>query len=61
MMVTDLEGLVAQDHQVRIVWAFAEAQDLSPLYDKIAARDPASGRPAIGSSMSIWKIRQGSG
>ena len=56
MLVTDLEGLIAQDHQVRIVWAFAEAQDLSPLYDLIAARDSEPGRPPIDPRllMALW-------
>jgi transposase len=45
--MTDLEGLIAPEHQVRIVWAFAEAQDLSVLYGMIEARGSNPGRAAI--------------
>jgi transposase len=47
LLMTDLDSLIALDHQVRIVWAFAEAQDLSALYDLIVARDSNPGRPVI--------------
>ena len=29
VMMSDLDSLVAQDHQARIVWSFVAAQDLS--------------------------------
>ncbi len=47
LLMTDLEGLIAPEHQVRIVWAFAEAQDLSVLYGMIEARGSNPGRAAI--------------
>lgn len=56
LLMTDLDGLIAPDHQVRIVWAFAEAQDLSALYDLIEARDSNPGRPVIDPRilMALW-------
>lgn len=47
LLMTDLDGLIAVDHQVRVVWAFAEAQNLSSLYDLIEARGSSPGRAAI--------------
>ena len=47
MIMTDLDSLIADDHQVRIVWAFVERQDLSSLYDLILARGSTPGRPVI--------------
>ena len=43
----DLESLVAPDHPVRAVWAFVEALDLTPLYEKVQAVEGVAGRPAI--------------
>lgn len=56
MVVTDLDGLIPEDHQVRIVWAFVEEQDLSCLYDGIAARGSTPGRPVIDPRilMALW-------
>jgi hypothetical protein len=42
-----LEDLVAQDHPVRVVWAFVLGMDLSPLYEGIRALEGHAGRPAI--------------
>lgn len=47
MVMTDLDSLIADDHQVRIVWAFVEQQDLSALYALILARGSRPGRPVI--------------
>ena len=56
ILMTDLDSLIAQDHQARIVWAFAEAQDLSPLYGRIGARDDRPGRPPVDPRilMALW-------
>jgi len=56
MIMSDLDSLIAPDHQARIVWAFAEKQDLSPLYDRIAARDDRPGRTPIDPRilMALW-------
>jgi transposase len=56
MVMTDLDALVAPEHQVRIVWAFVEAQDLSALYDLIVARGSNPGRRAIDPCilMALW-------
>ena len=42
-----LDTLISADHQVRIVWAFVEEQDLSPLYELILAREDRPGRTPI--------------
>lgn len=56
LVETDLDSLVQADHQVRIVWAFVEGQDLTPLYDLVAARGSAPGRRAIDPCilMALW-------
>ena len=56
VVMTDLDSLVAADHQVRIVWAFVEAQDLSALYDLVVARGSRPGRPVIDPRllMALW-------
>jgi len=52
----DLDSLVAPDHQVRMVWAFVEEQDLSALYDLIQARTNTPGRSPIGPHilLALW-------
>jgi len=45
MMYSDLDGLLAEDHQARTVWAFAEKADLSLLTNKIRAVEGHAGRP----------------
>lgn len=56
MMMSDLDSLLAPDHQARIVWAFVEKQDLSFLYDRIAARSDRPGRTPIDPRilMALW-------
>ena len=56
MVMTDLDSLIGADHQVRIVWAFVEAQDLSALYDLVVARGSRPGRPVIDPRllMALW-------
>lgn len=39
--------LLPEDHQARIVWAYVESLDLSPLYERIKAVQRNAGRPAI--------------
>lgn len=41
----DLDALIEADHLARTVWSFVEGLDLSPLYDRIKARDAQAGRP----------------
>jgi transposase len=41
----DLEGLLADDHRARMVWAFVESLELSPFYEAIQAREGEAGRP----------------
>jgi transposase len=51
-----LDDLVPSDHPVRAVWTFVMAQDLSSLYDKIAAVEGEVGRDAIDPRilMALW-------
>lgn len=41
----DLDSLIEPDHLARVVWAFVDRLDLSPLYERIKARDDVAGRP----------------
>lgn len=52
----DLESLLPPDHSARAVWAFVEALDLSPLYEKVRAVEGGAGRPAIDPRifMALW-------
>jgi transposase len=43
----DLEGLLAQDHQARAVWAFVARLNLSEFHERIRSREGGAGRPAI--------------
>ena len=51
-----LDDLVPADHQARIVWAFVEQQDLSPLYALIRAREDRPGRTPIDPKLllALW-------
>ena len=51
-----VDDLVPSDHPVRAVWTFVMAQDLSSLYDKIAAVEGEVGRDAIDPRilMALW-------
>lgn len=52
----DLESLLPSDHRARVVWAYVERLDLSPLYDAIKSREGESGRPATDPSvlLALW-------
>jgi len=56
MIMTDLDSLIADDHQVRIVWAFMQRQELSGLYDGSRARGQRPGRNPIDPKilMALW-------
>jgi transposase len=47
MRASDLEALIAADHEVRLVWGFVERADLSRVYERIRAAGEVAGRPAI--------------
>jgi transposase len=42
-----IDDLIEPDHPARAVWRFAQRLDLTVLYDRIRARGPIAGRPAI--------------
>ena len=47
LVTMDLEGLLAEDHQARAVWAFVSRLDLSEFHQQIRSREGRAGRPAI--------------
>lgn len=51
-----LDDLVAADHRVRLVWAFAEKLDLGPLYAAIKAVEGRPGHPPADPRilMAVW-------
>jgi transposase len=51
-----LDQLVPRDHRVRAVWAYVEALDLTPLYDRIQAVQGGPGRDAVDPRilMALW-------
>jgi transposase len=51
-----LDDLIAADHPVRAVWAFAEALDLRELHDAVKAREGLAGQapPAPELMMALW-------
>lgn len=54
--VIDLEALLPSDHRARVVWAFVQSLDLSPLYDAIKSREGEPGRPPPDPAvlMALW-------
>lgn len=52
----DLESLLPDDHAARVVWAFVQRLDLSPLYAKVRAVEGHAGRPAIDPAilLALW-------
>src|SRR5512132_4418310 len=51
-----LDALLPQDHPARIIWAYAEGLDLSPLYRRIKAVEGGPGRAPIDPKilMALW-------
>src|SRR5438270_38846 len=51
-----LDALLPDDHPARIVWAYVEGLDLTPLYDRIKAVEGAAGRAPIDPKilMALW-------
>ena len=43
---TTLDALLAEDHDARVIWAYVEGLDLTPLYHAIGSVERGSGRPA---------------
>ena len=52
----DLDGLLSADHRARLVWAFVEGLDLSPLYADIRSIEGHPGRPPIDPAIltALW-------
>jgi transposase len=47
LRAVDLESLLPEEHQARLVWGYVERQDLSRLHEAIKARGSGPGRRAI--------------
>jgi len=56
LRAVDIDGLVGQDHPVRVIWSYVEGLDLSALEDRIKARDDSPGHPAISPRLlvALW-------
>jgi transposase len=51
-----IDNLIENDHPARIIWAFVDGLDLSPLYQQVRALEGAVGRSATDAKilMAIW-------
>ena len=51
-----LDGLLAEDHQARLVWQYVDGLDMTPLYDLIRAVEGRAGRNPIDPKilMALW-------
>lgn len=56
LVTTDLDRMVADDDQVRSVWAFVEGLDLTVFYDAIKSVEGEPGRPPIDPKilLALW-------
>lgn len=65
LRAVDLDSLLAADHPARMVWAFVQGMDLSPLYGRIKAVQGSAGRPAIDPAILVglwlWATLDGVG
>lgn len=51
-----LDQLIPKDHRVRAVWAYVDSLDVTPLYEKIQAREGSAGRDAVDPKilLALW-------
>jgi transposase len=56
LRTVDLDGLIADDHLARMIWAFVEELDLSELENRIKARGSKPGHPTIAPRLllALW-------
>lgn len=56
LVPTNLDGLLAEDHQARAVWAYVDQLDLSALYASIQSLEGNVGRPATDPKilLTLW-------
>jgi transposase len=56
LQAVDLDGLLAEDHRARLVWAFTESLDLSAFHARIRAVEGHAGRPPIDPAIlvALW-------
>jgi transposase len=54
--LVNLDSLLPEDHEARLVWAWVEEMDLSPLYEHIRAVEGEAGRNAIDPAIlvALW-------
>lgn len=51
----ELEAWLPGDHPARLVWAFVEDLDLTPLYDRVRAREGEPGRPPADPAPNVYR------
>jgi transposase len=56
LRAVDIEGLIGEDHPVRLIWSYVEGLDLSELESRIKARDDRPGHPATSPRLllALW-------
>jgi transposase len=56
LRAVDIEGLIGQDHPVRLIWCYVEELDLSDLENRIKARGDRPGHPATSPRLllALW-------
>ena len=65
LRAVDLDGLIAVDHSMRIIWAYVEKLDLRELEDAIKAREHTPGQappnPRLLLALWLYAISEGVG
>src|SRR3982751_5897099 len=56
LRAVDADGLIGQDHPVRVIWAYVAELDLRELEDRIKARENTPGHPATSPRLllALW-------
>jgi len=56
MMLRDLDSLLAEDHPVRVIWAYLSRLDLSAFYNSVKTLQNTPGRPASDPNvlLALW-------
>jgi transposase len=56
LRVVDLDGLIGADHPVRVIWAYVEQLDLSPLEEAVKARENGPGQAPVSPHLylALW-------
>jgi transposase len=56
LRAVDIESLIGEEHQVRVIWAYVEGLDLSELESRIKAREHRPGHPPMSPRLllALW-------